>query len=131
MDELDKLLSELQDEYSNPQANTKSNLSQQNLIPKSIASPSRNASAIDRLLDDVKSDFEKRDLVQSQRQQQELQAEQARTEQLDAKRKEGLKKEATSWLENLDPFSAEGLWFEWFAEGYPSKLEAAVEYLSM
>ncbi len=58
-----------------------------------------------------------------------MQAEQVRQGQLKAKRQEGLKKEAKSWLKNLDPLSSEGLWFERFAEGYPSKLDAAVEYL--
>jgi hypothetical protein len=42
---------------------------------------------------------------------------------------EALKNQAEDWLKKLDPFSAEGLWFERFAEGYSSKLEAAIEYL--
>ncbi len=129
MDEIDKLLSEVKDEYSNsqqiskpiPQPNSSSN--------QSIASPRKSASAIDKLLDDVKSDFEKKDLAEELQRQQELEAERIRQEQLKAKRQEGLKQEAKNWLEKLDPFSPEGLWFERFAEGYPSKLEAAIEYL--
>ncbi|MGH7998819.1 MAG: salt stress protein, Slr1339 family, partial [Brasilonema sp.] len=42
---------------------------------------------------------------------------------------EALKKQAKDWLAQLDPLSLEGLWFEKFAEGYPSKLEAAIEYV--
>jgi uncharacterized membrane-anchored protein YhcB (DUF1043 family) len=127
MDEIDKLLSELQDEYSytkpkSPQPNLSQNKTIVSHFPKS-------ASAIDKLLADVKSDFKQKDLAEESQRQEELQAEQVRQEQLNAKRKEGLKKEAKSWLKNLDPLSSEGLWFERFAEGYPSKLDAAVEYL--
>lgn len=127
MDELDKLLSELEDEYSYTKPKSpQSNLSQNKPI---ISSYSKSASGIDKLLADVKSDFKQKDLAQELQRQEELQAEQVRQQQLKAKLQEGLKKEAKSWLENLDPLSLEGLWFERFAEGYPSKLDAAVEYL--
>lgn len=36
---------------------------------------------------------------------------------------------AQKWLKNLDPYSDEGFWFEQFALSYPSRLEAAIEYL--
>ncbi len=126
MDEIDNLLSELQDEYSytkpkSPQSNLSRN--------KAISSHPKSTSAIDKLLADVKSDFQQKDLAEELQRQEELQAEQVRQGQLKAKRQEGLKKEAKSWLKNLDPLSSEGLWFERFAEGYPSKLDAAVEYL--
>jgi DNA-binding transcriptional regulator YbjK len=129
MDEIDKLLSELQDEYSygkpkSPQLN----LSQNRPI---VSHPSKTAGAIDNLLADVKSDFQQKDLAQELQKQEELQAEKIRQEELNAKRKEGLKQKAKEWLEQLDSLSLEGIWFERFAEGYPSKLDAAVEYLSM
>jgi hypothetical protein len=127
MDEIDKLLSELQDEYSYSKPKSPlPNLSQNKPI---ISSHPKSASAIDKLLADVKSDFKQKDLAQELQRQEELQAEQVRQEELKAKLQEGLKKEAKSWLKNLDPLSSEGLWFERFAEGYPSKLDAAVEYL--
>ncbi|BAW96746.1 hypothetical protein NIES970_16850 [[Synechococcus] sp. NIES-970] len=36
---------------------------------------------------------------------------------------------AETWLQQLDPFSNEGLWFMEFAETYESPLAAAIEYL--
>lgn len=37
---------------------------------------------------------------------------------------------AQLWLDQLDPGSGESLWFEQFAEGYGSRLEAAIELLA-
>ncbi len=37
---------------------------------------------------------------------------------------------AQEWLKNLNPLSEEGMWFEEFADSYPSPLEAAIEYLA-
>ncbi|HVH41843.1 MAG TPA: hypothetical protein VM925_05850 [Labilithrix sp.] len=37
--------------------------------------------------------------------------------------------EARRFLQELDPDSQEGLWFDAVAEGYPSRLEAAVAYV--
>jgi hypothetical protein len=39
-------------------------------------------------------------------------------------------RQAEKWLADLDPFSDEGMWFNQLAESYPSKLEAAIHYLS-
>lgn len=44
-------------------------------------------------------------------------------------RRKRLERMARQWLDNLDPLSEEGLWFEEFAYAYPSKLEAAIDYL--
>ncbi|BAU63075.1 hypothetical protein STA3757_04300 [Stanieria sp. NIES-3757] len=41
-----------------------------------------------------------------------------------------LVQQAEQWLANLDPFSDEGMWFNELAESYPSRLEAAINYLS-
>jgi hypothetical protein len=40
-----------------------------------------------------------------------------------------LTRKAEAWLKKLDPNSEEGFWFEQFAFSYPSKLEAAIDYL--
>ncbi len=37
---------------------------------------------------------------------------------------------AQLWLDDLDPESGEALWFEQFAEGYSSRVEAAIELLA-
>lgn len=109
MDEIDKLLAEIKAEQL-PQAKLlKSN------IPQSDAS-------IDRLLDVVKADYQQQDKAEEIKKQQELQ-------QIKQQKVEALKNQAIAWLQNLDPLSSEGIWFESFAEKYPSKLEAAIDYL--
>ncbi|MGM3309293.1 salt stress protein, Slr1339 family [Anabaena sp. WFMT] len=126
MDSIDKLLAELQAEYleAKPQP-------QQQITPPKpfIYSSAKSNSLIDNLLSEVKTDFLEKDAAEELKQKQELEQEKSRQEQLKAKQLETLKKRAKEWLSKLDPFSPEGLWFERFAEAYPSKLEAAIEYL--
>ncbi|MDJ1185564.1 salt stress protein, Slr1339 family [Roseofilum casamattae] len=40
-----------------------------------------------------------------------------------------LKPRARKWLEELDPYSDEGYWFDQFAQSYSDRLEAALDYL--
>lgn len=159
MDPIEKLLAELKDEYncssskecSSPQeaeegTNThqkfQSNPIEPNPIksnPKVPKSPDRKASsippsfekadAIDRLLADVKTDFEQQDLEQELQRQEELEQQRLEQERLQAKQQELLQLRAQEWLSKLDPLSYEGLWFEKFARGYSSQLTAAIEYL--
>lgn len=127
MDEIDKLLTELQQEFSENKPNPQlSNL--HSTKPNTSKSAKANY-GIDKLLDDVKADFEQQDLAQQLQRQQEIETQRIRQEELKQKQKEALKQEAKIWLEKLDPLSTEGMWFERFAEGYSSKLDAAVEYL--
>lgn len=127
MDSIDKLLGELKSEYKEQKPE------QQQAKPTAakpfIQPPAKSASLIDSLLANVKADFEQKDLAEELQRQQKLEQEQIRQEQLKAQKLEALKKPAQDWLAKLDPLSSEGLWFERFAEGYPSKLEAAIEYL--
>ncbi|BAY21980.1 hypothetical protein NIES2100_17430 [Calothrix sp. NIES-2100] len=130
MDTIDKLLAELKTEYeegkpSQPQPKPQPNIAQSFIQ----ASSPKASSLIDSLLEEVKTDFAERDMAEELKRQQELEQERIRQEQLKAKQREGLKNQAKEWLDKLDQFSPEGLWFERFAEGYPSKLEAAIEYL--
>ncbi|MDJ0800418.1 MAG: hypothetical protein QNJ51_27030 [Calothrix sp. MO_167.B12] len=126
MDAIDKLLNELKAEYEQSQA--KSVVPQQSQTKPSIPSAS-SGDRIARLLSEVKADFEQQDLAQELQRQQELEQERIKQAQLKAKQLAALQKQAQDWLEKLDPFSPEGLWFERFAEKYSSKLEAAVDYL--
>ena len=143
MDPIEKLLAELKDEYNcpSPQEELKekdSHLKSQSKLNAAKTS-NRQASpippsldkgdAIDRLLSDVKSDFEQQDLKQELEKQQNLEQERLEQERLKAKQQEQLQLRAKEWLAKLDAFSYEGLWFEKFAQGYPSKLTAAIEYL--
>ncbi|MBW4595751.1 MAG: hypothetical protein KME46_23310 [Brasilonema angustatum HA4187-MV1] len=122
MDSLDKLLAELKAEYE--QQKPQQHQQKANSIKPVSKMEDKSNFLIDKLLADVKADFEQKDLAEKLQKQQEQ-------EQLQAKKLEELKKQAEDWLAKLDPFSSEGLWFEKFAEGYPSRLEAAIEYLQL
>ncbi len=127
MDSIDKLLAQLQTEYKEvqPQKQQSKSATAKPFIP---ASP-KSASFMDNLLAEVKADFAQKDAAIELTRQQELEQERIRQEQLKVKQLEALKVEAKKWLTTVDPLSSEGLWFERFAESYPSKLEAAIEYL--
>ncbi|MBE9106484.1 hypothetical protein IQ229_16570, partial [Nostoc cf. edaphicum LEGE 07299] len=94
-----------------------------------ISSSPKSASLIDNLLAEVKADFTEEDAAIESKRQLELEQERIQQEKIKAKQLEGLKVQAKEWLAKVDPLSSEGLWFERFAESYPSKLEAAIEYL--
>ncbi|WP_414516121.1 salt stress protein, Slr1339 family [Nostoc sp. PCC 9305] len=127
MDSIDKLLAELETEYKEvqPQKLESKSVAAKSFIPSSPKS----ASLIDNLLADVKADFAEEDAAIELKRQQELEQERIRQEKIKAKQLEALKVQAKEWLTKVDPLSSEGLWFERFAESYPSKLEAAIEYL--
>ncbi|MBD2523917.1 hypothetical protein [Nostoc sp. FACHB-133] len=127
MDSIDKLLAELQTEYKavQPQQQQSKSSTAKSFIPSSPKS----ASFMDNILAEVKANFAEEDAAIELKKQQELEQERIRQEQLKAKQLEGLKIQAKEWLAKVDPLSSEGLWFERFAESYPSKLEAAIEYL--
>ncbi|MDF5708733.1 MAG: hypothetical protein PUP90_13990 [Nostoc sp. S4] len=127
MDSIDKLLTELKNEYEEIQPKQQP---PKLTTAKSVIRPSpKSASLMDNLLAEVKADFVEKDAVEELKRQQELEQERIQQEQLKTKQIEALKVEAKEWLAKIDPFSPEGLWFERFAESYPSKLEAAIEYL--
>jgi hypothetical protein len=84
-----------------------------NLEPIQLASDSE-----DPLVVELRAEYEQQERQAKLQQQQQLeQQRQAKIEQ------------AKAWLKNLDPISQEGVWFEQLAEKYPSKLEAAIDYL--
>ncbi|MBN3944618.1 MAG: hypothetical protein V7L21_17050 [Nostoc sp.] len=127
MDSIDKLLAELQTECQEVQPQQQQSKS---VVAKSfIPSSPKSASLMDNLLAEVKADFAEEDAAIELKRQQELEQERIRQEQLKAKQLEALQVQAKEWLSKVDPLSSEGLWFERFAESYPSKLEAAIEYL--
>ena len=140
---LDNLLSQLADDA---QRSVRRTLSQKPLVSQP-ALPSPQSLAHHQLLSDLKSHYENQDqlelaqqqqdrqVAEQQRQQQEReqqrqqQEKQRRLDQLQAKRRAELIEPATEWLKRLNPRSEEGRWFEEFACGYDSRLEAAIDYL--
>ena len=103
------------------------------VLPSSQTQVSRTTSFLSRseeqLITDLKSEFEEQEKAAELKRQQQLQEEQRRQEQIKQQQKQALKQEAEQWLKKLKPRSEEGLWFEEFAYSYPSKLEAAIDYL--
>ncbi|MGE5659350.1 MAG: salt stress protein, Slr1339 family [Actinomycetota bacterium] len=84
---------------------------------------------IDRLLAEVKAEYEERDRAEALKIAQQQQAKQLQQQQLIAKQRQQQEQQALHWLHQLDPHSDEGFWFEEFAAHYSSKLEAAIDYL--
>lgn len=141
MDAIDKLLSQIKADTPEPTkpitqqpsvaplpsnsdidnllAEVEANFSNKSTTPKSL---NNQPPIVDNILAQVKNHYDEQDQERSQNEQQQLQAEQL-------KQIEKLKIRAKSWLKQLDPLSTEGLWFEKFAEGYPTKLAAAINYL--
>ncbi len=140
MDSIDELLSQIKANNSQPASLPKQQPKATPLQPKAdiddilaevktdlsnlpeSKSSTNNSSSIDNILSKVKANYDEQNQAQSQLKQQQLQAE-------ELKQIETLKLHAKSWLKQLDPLSTEGLWFERFAEGYQTKLEAAINYL--
>ena len=145
MDPIDKLLSELQAEYqqsanSQPdkteevkKGNKLNQVKKTNLDSSSSSSlftSSSKGDTIDNILSEVKQEIEEKQLLEEIEKQQAIAEERIRQEKIKSKKLEALKGQAQEWLEKLEPLSPEGMWFESFAQSYPSKLEAAIEYLN-
>jgi hypothetical protein len=133
MDEIDKLLKDLKQEYSEHKPKTQPpnppSVKPNNFSTYNSSKPPKLNYGVDKLLDDVKADFQDKDLAKELQRQEEIAAEKNRQEKIKLKQRQNLEKQAKTWLAKLEPLSQEGLWFEKFAEGYPSTLEAAIEYL--
>ena len=153
MESIDDLLAQLKAEYQEKELGIQpkqqpllqeEELSSASPISSTSQSPSSQnnflSSADETLLAEVRAEFEEKERtekLQKQQQQQEEQRikeqqqreEQLRAEQRRQRKREALKQEATEWLKNLNPRSEEGRWFEEFSYSYPSKLEAAIDYL--
>lgn len=137
MDSLDKLLAQLKTENrESAETKLKKDSCLDNLLSALQAEPeqikqqsSSSGSSLDNLLAEVKEQYKEQERSEELRRQQELQQEQIRQQKLKAQQLEELKTQAKVWLEKLEPLSSEGLWFEKFAEKYPSQLEAAIDYL--
>ena len=82
-----------------------------------------------RFIEELKQENRAREQVAQQLQQQELLAAQKRQQQRERRRQAALQQKAREWLNNLNPKSEEGRWFEEFSYSYDSKLVAAMDYL--
>lgn len=71
-----------------------------------------------------------RERQERERQEQQLREQQLREQQKQERKRQALKQEAEVWLKKLHPNTEEGRWFTEFSYNYPSKLEAAIDYLA-
>ncbi|CDN14753.1 MAG: hypothetical protein HRU34_07820 [Richelia sp.] len=122
MDANAKLLNELKAEYEQSE---KQPASPQQLQKQSALASTSGDNGIDKLLSEVKADFAQKDLAQELQKQEKLEQERIKQEQVQAQELDGSQQKAEDWLNTLDPFFPEELWFERFAEKYASKLAAA------
>lgn len=141
MESIDDLLAQIKSEYQEqqPEPNKKPPLflEEELNVPSAIdptiqpqlGSITWLSSAEENLLAEIKAEFEEQDYIEEHKKEQQRQAEQQKAEQERNRQRESLIKDATEWLKTLDPHSEEGLWFEELAYSYPSKLDAAMEYL--
>jgi chromosome segregation ATPase len=93
----------------------------------------QNKSQVNESLDSIKTQYKQKqnhqqaqgELIYNRNKQEIIIQEQQK--QLQRKQ---LVQQAEKWLANLDPSSDEGMWFNQLAESYPSRLDAAINYLS-
>lgn len=120
---VDHLLDQLKGEV-------KDTLPQPTTSVKKISSHSRFTPPVEpNLFQELRSQYQKQDQIDAERQQQEILEKQRLVEQREQKKQEALKEKAKMWLKQLNPKSDEGKWFEEFSYSYESKIEAAMHYL--
>ena len=81
------------------------------------------------LFADVKSNFEVKQSATANKSYEQTIDDVRHEEQQRQRQEKALRTQAQKWLKNLNPHSDEGIWFEEFAYSYPSRLEAAIDYL--
>lgn len=84
---------------------------------------------LDDLLGSLKTTYQQQDAEAERDRQQALAAERQRQQAQEAAERAAFAQQAQDWLSKLDPLSADGLWFNQFAERYPSRIEAAIDFL--
>ncbi|HEY9809262.1 MAG TPA: hypothetical protein V6D13_07965 [Halomicronema sp.] len=133
MESIDRLLAELKAEYKGEKPPAIPTHQQKPVIPQippvSLNNYPVKISETDLLLQNIKQEYQQQEQAEQLKKQEEIKQQKLKEQQILLQQKQALTKQAEEWLKNLDPLSEEGLWFEEFAYKYPSKLEAAIEYL--
>lgn len=140
---MDELLSQVREQFEQPEA-TSSQSETSNGIEELITQVSaefeqKQASAQENsavhntteedFLANLAAKFEKKQQRAKPANYQQSLSEVMQREQRQHRRKKALARKAQAWLAKLDPHSDEGIWFEEFSYSYPSRLEAAIDYL--
>ncbi|MDJ0661978.1 MAG: hypothetical protein QNJ42_21205 [Crocosphaera sp.] len=92
---------------------------------------SHNAPVVNENLQQFKQQFQQSKEEQRETITHQNQEEIRYTEQRKQQQQKLLIRQAEQWLKDLDEYSDEGLWFESFCSSYPSRLDAAIEYLAV
>ena len=146
---LDELLSDLKSKYQASNTSEKSQDSSSqvedllNEVKSELNTNKRSAGAdtskvtqnspqVNEYLDSFKAQYKHKQ--SHQKAQEELIYNRNKQEIIHQEQQEQLKRkqlirQAEKWLADLDPSSDEGMWFNQLAESYPSRLEAAINYL--
>ncbi len=134
---IDSFVNELTQQKSKPPSQIKStntdnnldNLAQEFQQKGNQTKPKQKSSLTEESLNNIAQQFQQK-REQDKQEQKTDNLEYIRRQELEKQRRiKQLTRQAEVWLKNLDPYSDEGFWFEQFANSYPSKLEAAIEYL--
>ncbi|MBE9041611.1 hypothetical protein IQ235_12555 [Oscillatoriales cyanobacterium LEGE 11467] len=134
MESIDDLLAQVKAEYGDraeERDRTVKQQQRQQSPPSTPAPPSPHPSAanVDRSIAELRGEYQQRDRLEAQKQQEREAQVRRQQEQQRQQQRQALRQVAQTWLKNLDRYSGEGLWFTEFAQGYPSQLEAAIDYL--
>lgn len=90
----------------------------------------KSSSSVDNFFSQIQTDFVQNNDKSSSSVSHQETIEAIKGQELEQQRKlKTITRQAQQWLNNLDPNSDEGFWFEQFAYSYDSKLTAAIEYL--
>jgi hypothetical protein len=127
MESIDDLLARVKADYeAKPQVP-----SQASPVPSAETPRDRPTSpGVDRLLAELGGEYREKEKAEARERQQRQAEEQSQRERFQQLQRQALRRDAEAWLKKLDPLSGEGLWFGEFAEGYPSRLDAAIDYLA-
>ncbi|MGK7962685.1 salt stress protein, Slr1339 family [Crocosphaera sp.] len=92
---------------------------------------SHNAPVVNENLQQFKQQLQQKKEEQRETITHQNQEEIRYTEQRKQQQQKLLIRQAEQWLKDLDECSDEGFWFESFSRSYPSRLDAAIEYLAV
>ncbi len=84
---------------------------------------------IEELLAELKAHYTERDRAEARQQQEQRAIERRQQDELRSQQRSAAAQRAQTWLQQLQPHSGEAIWFEEFAARYPSRLDAAIDYL--
>ncbi|MDY6936609.1 MAG: hypothetical protein SWY16_02995 [Cyanobacteriota bacterium] len=136
MESIDDLLAQVKAEYTDRAKERAETFKKQRQHPSKSTSnpttpktPPASSAPIDRLLNELGGEYQDRDRLEAAKAKEREDRERRQQEQQHQQQRQSRQQAAQTWLKNLDRYSGEGLWFTEFAQGYPSQLEAAIDYL--